>query len=482
MYRLRGSDAFAVYSESPTSPFVTLKVAIYGPTNRDDAPGPGDLKQFVKERIAVTGAGRADYRILRVPFDLHHPVWVHDPDFSPDNHIHEAKLSPPGGTEELCQFLSDLMGKPLNPEIPLWEIWLISGLADGKMAVAFKIHHALADGKTISRLIEIAHRRTDFGDMSEEERGGEPLPAKSLLVGSALLDLARSYTVEFPHFYHHIKQARQKNAAIIEAMAGVEENVVPPFSAPFTLLNKMGGGAERIYRYETFSLSEFKSLARHFDCTINTFVMGVCSETLKRYLHDVDDLPAEPLLAAMPIGDQAGGRLKKLLKCDIQNNNLAVAVLPLYQNIEDFNQRLCAIKAASRAATDHVRHADGRRVDNYFDYLPGTAVRMMHSAINRRQRKKKNPYANTVISNVPGPRQTLYALDGRLQLEELLSVGNLTDAGHLNITVWSYVDKLSFSLLVRKGALPRPERIAAHLNVVFEEIRSRYLVDIAEES
>ena len=482
MYRLRGSDAFAVYSDSPTSPFVTLKVAIYTPTAAGDTPDVGDIKGFVKERITVTGAGRADYRILRVPFDLHHPVWVHDPDFDPENHLHETELPSPGGKEQLCDFLSELMGKPLNPDIPLWEIWLISGLAAGKIAIAFKIHHALADGKMISRMIEIAHRRTNFGDVSKEEVGGEPIPAKSRLVGDALLDLARSYTIELPHFYHHIKQARRKSAAIIEAMAGAEEKVVAPFSAPFTLLNKIGGGAERIYRYETFSLSEFKTLSRHFDCTINTLVMGVCSESLKRYLRDIDDLPSESLIVAMPIGDQAGSSLRKLLKSDIQNNNLAVAILPLYQNIGEFSQRLAAIKKAARAAIDHVRHADGRRFDNYFDYMPGTAVRLMHSAINNRQRKKRNPHANTVISNVPGPRKTLYALDGRLKLEELLSVGNLTDAGHLNITVWSYVDKLSFSFLIREGALPQPESLVAHLKDVVEELRERYLADTVVQS
>lgn len=477
MYRLRGSDAFAVYSESPTSPFVTLKVAIYSPTDEGDTPDSDDIKDFVKQRITVTGAGRADFRILRVPFDLHHPVWVHDPDFDPENHIHEAELPLPGGKEQLCEFLSELMGRPLNPDIPLWEIWLISGLEDGKTAIAFKIHHALADGKTIARMIEIAHRRTNFGGGNEEEAEGEHIPGASRLVGDALLDLARSYTVELPHFYHHLKQARQKNAAIVEALAGAVENLVAPFSAPFTVLNRIGGSAERIYRYETFSLSEFKTLSRHFDCTINTLVMGVCSETLKRYLQEVDDLPSEPLIAAMPIGDQAGSTLKKLLKSDIQNNNLAVAVLPLYQNIEDIGQRLAAIKEAARAAIDHVRHADGRRFDNYFDYMPGTAIRLMHSAINQRQRKKQNPHANVVISNVPGPRQLLYALDGRLKLEELLSVGNLTDAGHLNITVWSYVDKLSFSFLIRKGALPHGEVIADHLRDVVDELRGRYLTD-----
>ena len=75
-----------------------------------------------------------------------------------------------------------------------------------------------------------------------------------------------------------------------------------------------------------------------------------------------------------------------------------------------------------------------------------------------------------VISNVPGPKKPLYALDGRLRLEELLSTGNIVDAGNLNITVWSYVDNLVFSFYIRKDVLPRPERILDHLRDVVTEL------------
>lgn len=473
MQRLRGTDAFTIYNETRKSPFVTLKVAIYRPTSADDHPGSGEIRQFIRNSIEVGGARRAGLRILRVPLDLHHPVWVSDPDYSPDNHIFEATLPSPGDKAQLCEFLSDLTGRPLDCDRPLWEVWIISGLLEGRIAIAFKVHHALADGKTIARLVEQVHTgKVPVAAPGDEEIVQEPIPTRSRLIGGALVDLAKSYSVEFPNFYRYLKEARRRGATVRDTV----DRLVEPFSAPFTIFNRVDvGGSERVYLYETVSLAEFKALSKVFDCTINTLVLGVCSEALRRYLEELDALPAESLIAAMPIGSQGDSGLKRLLNSSIHNNNLTVAVVPLYQNVADFAQRLYEIKEAAHAAINHFRHDEGRRFDNYLDFLPGTMIRMSNDAFTRRQRKGKNPHGNVVISNVPGPRETLYALDGRLEMEELLSVGNLADQGHLNITVWSYIDNLAFSFLIRKGALPRPERLASHLRDVVEELRASHL-------
>ena len=157
MKRLRGSDAFAIYSETPTSPFVTLKVGIYRPTNSDDVPGIDEVKQFVLSGVARHIAYAA-MRIVRVPFDLHHPLWVADPDFSPENHIFHTRLPAPGDKARLCDLISDLMGRPMNPDRPLWEVWIVDGLEERKIAIVAKLHHALADGNTIAAMVPIPTR------------------------------------------------------------------------------------------------------------------------------------------------------------------------------------------------------------------------------------------------------------------------------------------------------------------------------------
>jgi len=470
MQRLRGSDAFAIYSDTPTSPFVTYKLAIYEPTDPSDPPSLEEVKAFLLQAVGILGMRRAGLRVLRVPLDIHHPVWVEDPDFSPEDHIYQASLPKPGTEAQLCEFVSDLAEKPLNPDRPLWELWLVDGLEGGRLAVVLKIHHALADGKMIATLAAKSH--TTKGGSKTRGKGavGEPLPGKVQLVEDALLDLARSYTVDLPHYYRELKRAREGSAAL----PGPEGTPIAPFSAPWTILNRSGGGG-RVYSYASFSLADFKALAKQFDCTLNSVLLAVCSEALKRYLDEVDESPAEDLVAAMPIGDPGKDCLATRQRRDIHNNSVAVAILPLFQTIEDFPHRVHAIARAAVTAIAAVKRSNGKRFDNFLDYLPGTFVRGMHGYLTRRTIAKKPPHANVVISNVPGPRETLYALDGRLKMVNLCSTGNLTDAGSLNITVWSYVDKLNFSFYFRKDALPEPLRLVRLVSDVVEELRRDYL-------
>lgn len=470
MQRLRGSDAFAIYSETDTSPFVTFKVAIYEPTDPANPPSIAELKRFMLESVAVLGLTRASLRIMRVPLDLHHPVWVADPNFDPEEHFNQTTLAAPGGKQALCDFLSELAGMPLQADRPLWEIWLLDGLEHGRIAVVLKLHHALADGKTVSALIKETHLKHDQLPKGKQAIEGESIPSSARLMADAMIDLFKSYTVELPHYYQHLKQAREGSDALKQIEAEIEGESVAPFSAPWTILNQ-GGSPERLYRYESFSLSDFKKLAKHFDCTVNTMILGVCSEALRRYLQEVDEVPQTSLISAMPMGDQADSSPETLLGCGIHNNNLAVAAVPLFQNIMDFQERIQAIKRASRVAIDTVRRSNGRRFDNYLDFMPGTFVRLMNAALNRRSAKKQSSFANVVISNVPGPRETLYALDGRMKMVDLLSTGNITDAGSLNITVWSYVDRLNFSFYIRKYALPQPEKLMAYVREVVSELQ-----------
>lgn len=468
MQRLRGSDAFAIYSESPTSPFVTLKVAIYRPTHSDDIPTAADIRQFIRQSVDRYGA-RARLRILRVPLDLHHPVWVADPDFDPDDHIHEAELPSPGTRSQLCDFISELMSQPLAPDRPLWETWIVSGLENERVALVSKLHHALADGNHIVEMIASNH---DSAPVADDPAAGQQdaIPTRTRLVADALLDLFKSYTLDLPEYARYLKQARARGKVLRNAEG--DESGGAGF-APMTILNSEGGG-ERLYRYELASLPAIKQLARDFGCTVNAMVLGICSEGMKRYLQDVDELPATPLRTAMPIGSLGEEDFRTHLNATIHNNNVTVAFVPLDLHISDLRERVQQIKQDAAAAIQHARASSGKRIDNYLDYLPGTAIRLLNAALKRQITRFHKPFANLIISNVKGPGETLYAVDGRLEMEQLLSTGNLQDGGSLNITIWSYTDKLCISCYSRKGALPEPDKINRYIREVIEELGLGY--------
>lgn len=466
MYRLRGSDAQFIYNSSPTSPFETLKAVIYEPADPSVPLDPKELKDFIYKRTKCARTLGPFSRVMRIPFDLHHPVWVRDPNFNIDDHYHHIALPAPGGKEELCKFISQLLSRPLDPDRPLWETWIVEGLEGGKVASVSKVHHVLADG--LNSVQGITNLHTADGESVEPSihtAKYDKVPTKLRLLWDALVELLKSYTIELPSYYRHIKKVQESSKAIKEA----EEKPVAPFSAPYTCLN-VPGGPYRVYNFHTFSLAQIKTLSKKLDCTINTLVMGVISEALRRYILEYDHLPDSPLVSVMPVGLRGEGSMKKLFNTDFQNNSVALAMIPLDLSITDFRERLKAIQHGSTVAIENLRKSEGHRLDNFFDFFPGSFVRLLNIFMMWRIRNKKAPAVNIAISNVPGPKEALYACNGKAKVVDLLSCGNLGDIGSTNFTIWSYMDKICFSFLYRKGALENPMDIDAHVKDIVHKL------------
>src|SRR5271163_5324814 len=86
---------------------------------------------------------------------LGHPVWVDDPDFDIDNHLRRAALPSPGGMRELGDFAADVISRQLHRDRPLWEMWIVEGLEDGKVALVVKMHHSTIDGVSGAELLGV---------------------------------------------------------------------------------------------------------------------------------------------------------------------------------------------------------------------------------------------------------------------------------------------------------------------------------------
>lgn len=466
MQRLRGSDAQTIYTETATSPFATLKALIYEPTDPDNPINASELAEFIKAHTSGWIKRGLGFRVVRVPFDIHHPLWIADKNFQLSEHIHRIALPSPGDDKAFCRLISYVMSLPLDPARPLWDSWVVEGLEGGRVAWVLKIHHVLGDGIMSSKNLIDLHKTPETStNYPEVARNSEEVPGEFQLIAEGIKDLIKSYFLELPKYLRQYRIAKNTN----KPLTPLAEEAYGPFMAPFTLLNN-AGGSYRSYRYVTFSLLEFKALSRKLDCTINDLVLGICAEALKRYLQEYENLPDTPLVAVMPVSNHGTGGEQKFLNTDILNNNVNIAFVPLDLTIDDFKVRLKAIQRGARAAIEKIQLTHGTRMENYVDFMPGTFFRLLNWFMARRQKKKKKPLANVSISNVPGPREPLYACDGKLKMVQLLSCGNLTDTNALGITVWSFLDKLSFSCFFRKGTAPDPDKFAAHIDDIYQEI------------
>src|SRR5438067_13849619 len=116
----------------------------------DPSTAPGgrvtleDLQALIAERLPLVPPFR--WRLVEVPFNLDYDYWIDDPDFDLDFHVRELALPPGSGDRELGEQVARIFARPLDRARPLWELYLIHGLAEGRVAVMTKIHHAVIDG------------------------------------------------------------------------------------------------------------------------------------------------------------------------------------------------------------------------------------------------------------------------------------------------------------------------------------------------
>ena len=151
--RLTGLDASFLYMETPTLHMHVAMTAVFDPSTVPDGYSFRRIRQMIKDRIPLAPVFQR--RLVEVPMRLGHPVWVDDPEFDIDNHLRRAALPSPGGMRELGDFAADVISRQLHRDRPLWEMWIVEGLEDGKIALVVKMHHSTIDGVSGAELLGV---------------------------------------------------------------------------------------------------------------------------------------------------------------------------------------------------------------------------------------------------------------------------------------------------------------------------------------
>src|SRR5499427_10048652 len=174
MQQLTGLDAAFLALETANTTGHVGGVSVLDPS---DAPKPltlARLTEVMAERLPLVPVLRQ--KLLNVPFGLDQPYWVDDADFDIEYHVREIALPRPGSDAQLDEQVSRLHARPLDRSRPLWEIYLITGLAKRRAAVYTKIHHAAIDGASGAELLTVLLDLTPDG---RELPPGEPfVPAR----------------------------------------------------------------------------------------------------------------------------------------------------------------------------------------------------------------------------------------------------------------------------------------------------------------
>ncbi len=452
MKPLSPTDAMFLWLEGRRQPMHVGALQLY-------TPPAGAGFDFVQRLVESW----RDHTSAQVPFDQHlkfrlgHWFWEPDTEFELDYHLRHSALPRPGRIRELLALVSRLHGTLMDRTRPLWEIHVIEGLADGRLAMYVKLHHALFDGVASMRLMQTVlsqdpserrppiwaqeRRRSPRATADEPPRtpgflerafkaGSEIMPG----VGSGLRELVRS-------------------SAISEADA-------QPFHAPPTMFNVRISGSRR-FAAQSYQLDRFKAIGKAVGATINDVTLAVCSGAMRRYLLAHDALPDRPLIAMVPVSVRAADSEDK----SQSGNQVSILLANLATHLENPVERLGRIVESTKLAKERMN-----KMSRLERIAHAAAMSAPMGASMVTGHAKKRPIYNVVISNVPGPPQP-YFLDG-MRLDESYPVSIPVDYLALNITITSYGSQLGFGYVACRSSVPALQRMLDCTDEALAELES----------
>jgi diacylglycerol O-acyltransferase len=446
------ADAMFLVPESREQPMHVGSLQLFTPPA---GSGPDYLTGLYEDALTTTDIAKEfRRRPHRSMATLGQWTWVDDGEIDLEHHIRHSALPPPGRVRELLALVSRLHGTLLDRHRPLWEAHLIEGLADGRFALYTKLHHALMDGVSGLRLLERSLStdpdardvRMAFEERPRSERkqasgGLWSLPVKA---GQAAWDLASLGP-----------------RALQLAQQGLREQaVVLPMQAPRSVLNVPITGSRR-FAAQAWPMERIRAVGKAADATINDVVLAMCASALRTYLLELDALPDAPLVAMTPVSLREEGD-------DDSGNAVGTILCNLGTDLADPEERLLAIRASVQAAKASLRGL------NQLQVTALSAAMMSPLALGlvpSLQSAVRPPY-NLVISNVPGPKESLYWNGARLDGVYPLSIP--TNGQALNITVTSYAGNMEFGLIGCRRSLPHLQRLLPALEEGLAELEKSF--------
>jgi len=452
--RLSGWDAVLLYSETPTVHMHTLKLAVIDISEvKGRQFGVEEFRQVIHGRLHKLDPFR--YELVDIPFKFHHPMWRENCEVDLEYHVRPYRVDAPGGRRELDEAVGKIASTSLDRSKPLWEMYFIEGLANGRIAVLGKIHHALADGVASANLLARGMDLLDGPQSDDSSYATDPAPSTGELVRSAVADHMR-HIGRLPGVMRYTAQGIGR---VRKSNKKLSSELTRPFTPPPSFMNHRVD-AQRRFATATLALADVKETAKHLGVTINDMVLAISAGALRKLSLKYDGQADHPLLASVPVSfDFSRDR--------ISGNYFTGVMMVVPIELEDPLERVKAVHDAAVDAKETHHLMGPELVSRWSAYFPPAPAEKLFAWLA--DKDGQNKVLNIPISNVPGPRE--YGRVGGALVTEIYSVGPLTTGSGLNITVWSYVDQLNISVLSDGATLSDPHELTDAMVEAFVEIR-----------
>jgi WS/DGAT/MGAT family acyltransferase len=433
--RLSPLDASFLHIEDSVSHMHIASVAIF-----EGPPPPfADVVEMVDAKLDLVPRYRQKVRF--VPFQLGRPVWVDDVHFNIEYHLRHTALPSPGGESELRKLVGRVMAQPLDRSKPLWEIWVVEGLDDGRWAVLAKTHHALVDGVSGTDLLAVIMDLSADAPRPEHASQWSPHaePSGTELVVEAIENMVRSPYEQLRAARAQTRWLRQTAAYAGEVASGVFalSGLVRP-----TPLSSLNGplGPHRRYAWATTTVEDIRAVRKEHGGTFNDVVLACITNGFRELLLARDEDVERVVRTLVPVSVRARDESGRAVGDGTYENKVSAMFAELPVEIEDPAVRLAAITDQMKDLKESKQALAGEALTSMTGFAPPMLLALgMRIATRAGQRN-----VNTVTTNVPGPQFPLFAA-GRRMLRAFPYVP-LAGQVRLGIAIFSYDGEVNFGI------------------------------------
>ncbi len=441
--RLKAIDAAFLELEEPSVHMHVGAIALFESEALRDGEGRLDIERirsFV--HASLHDMPRFRQRLVTIPvFD--HPVWTDDPRFNLAYHVRHSALPAPGDVRQLKRLAGRIMSQKLDRGKPLWEMWVVEGLADGRIALVTKVHHCMVDGISGIELFATLLRLEPDASVPEDRRWiPRPAPSPERLLRDELSHRASAPFSVLRGLPSALAHPRQTYESLRESSLGVGETVAAGFTATTNTPLNVDIGPYRRFDWAAMEISDIKEIRKRLGGTLNDVVLCTVAGGVGRFLRrrgmDLDPETAFRVMVPVSIRTESqrgtpGNRVVNYLER-----------LPVDER--DPCKRLERTVRNSRALKDS-RVVKGAETieelgDRTFTAFVVQLVRLTSSL---------RTY-NLVVTNVPGPQRPLYLLGARMS--EIYPLVPLFLNQGLGIALFSYDGRLYWGFNSDWDALP----------------------------
>jgi WS/DGAT/MGAT family acyltransferase len=464
MERMSATDAGFFYAEGGNTPMHVGSVSVFeGP-----APSYGDVVRLLLSKLPQVPRYRQ--RVRTVPFELGRPLWVDDEHFQILYHVRHTAVPRPGGPEQLRNLAGRVLGHRLDMTKPLWEVWLVEGLEEGRWALISKVHHAMVDGIAGTDLLQlIFDLDPDVEHPDPRPWTPQPEPSTAEVLAAALSDALARPAQHVQHLVGEAEAAGVGQVAQLLLMRGAMlASMVPRVARQVgrPVARSLNGpiGPHRRWVWAETTIAEIKRVRRGMGGTVNDVVLTAITRGFRDLLDSRGELADGLVVRAMvPVSVRRPDERGSL------NNQVSAVFVDLPVGEPDAAARLASVRRQMDQYKQVLNAVPARGLVAIGDFVAPALLALG----TRTAARTIQPFTQAVTTNVPGPAVPLYVLGRRMR--SLYAYVPIATGLRVSIGIFSYIGAMTFGINADFDAFPDVQVLADGIQQGMVE-----LLDIAD--